>query len=458
MKLNTIAFFVIFIIGGLFAQQISLIEYFFDQDPGYGSGKKIVFTQGQNVDINASLDLSSLQKGYHTLFIRTKDTYGRWSISFVKQFYIIGITNQPQISKLEYFFDQDPGYGKGNNLQITPSQDISNNFMIDLSNLSEGQHNLYVRAMDNNGNWSISYSKLFFVTKNANDPQNKITSINYYFVKDSTKSNTFSYSNFAASANADINFNLDLSQLQENAAYQVKLSAVDQSGNVSIPYFTNVTVTPSTTNLTLLSPNGGEEWQVGSNHDIQWTSSNIDSIKIEFSSNNGNDWNLVATDIQASQNKYSWIVPDVISQSSKVKIISLTDTTYFDQSDSTFSIISDSSSPGWTYTITGNNHIILIPTSANPNISDTTLSSGDYIGAFYDSSGVLACAGYAVWDGTKNIAVTAWGDDNSTTNIKEGFAEGETFKWKIWQKKSVHVITGLKHMFSFNLREIENTL
>jgi hypothetical protein len=89
--------------------------------------------------------------------------------------------------------------------------------------------------------------------------------------------------------------------------------------------------------------------------------------------------------------------------------------------------------PGpWSYANTGVSHTVIISLSANPNISGTPLSNGDYIGVFYDSSGTPACAGFEVWNGTSAISVSAFGDD-SLTSSPDGFASGEVFKWKVFR-------------------------
>ena len=86
----------------------------------------------------------------------------------------------------------------------------------------------------------------------------------------------------------------------------------------------------------------------------------------------------------------------------------------------------------WTYVNTGITQTIIIPTSANPNINGSPLGSGDYVGVFYDSSGTLLCGGYERWTGTANIAVSAFGDD-PTTSGKDGFASGEELKWRMFR-------------------------
>jgi hypothetical protein len=89
----------------------------------------------------------------------------------------------------------------------------------------------------------------------------------------------------------------------------------------------------------------------------------------------------------------------------------------------------------WSYTNTGISHTIVIPTTANPNIGGVPLTNGDYIGVFYDSSGTLKCAGYEMWTGNTNIAVSAFGDDAMTPG-KDGFANNEVFQWKVWYHQS----------------------
>lgn len=92
----------------------------------------------------------------------------------------------------------------------------------------------------------------------------------------------------------------------------------------------------------------------------------------------------------------------------------------------------DEEKPPWYFTPTDSFHTILIPMEANPNIVGTPLSTGDYIGVFYDSSGALACAGYVRWPST-DISIKAYGDEFETP-VKEGFYDDEVFTWKFWRR------------------------
>jgi len=90
------------------------------------------------------------------------------------------------------------------------------------------------------------------------------------------------------------------------------------------------------------------------------------------------------------------------------------------------------SNPTWHVRNTGTSHAILIEINVNPDIQGDPLQQGDYIGVFYDSLGTLACAGYAMWSGSSNVSVTAWGDDSNTPE-PDGFGNGEEFTWRIWR-------------------------
>jgi hypothetical protein len=51
--------------------------------------------------------------------------------------------------------------------------------------------------------------------------------------------------------------------------------------------------------IKLLEPNGGEIWQAGSSKTITWQSSNVNYVKVEFSSDSGKTWSVLRSSIQA---------------------------------------------------------------------------------------------------------------------------------------------------------------
>ncbi|MCX6257829.1 MAG: T9SS type A sorting domain-containing protein [Bacteroidia bacterium] len=88
----------------------------------------------------------------------------------------------------------------------------------------------------------------------------------------------------------------------------------------------------------------------------------------------------------------------------------------------------------WTYNVTENSAVILLQTNTVLLIGSPAqpIAVGDYIGVFYTNGGNLVCGGYMLWNGSNN-SITAWGDDPITVGVKEGFAPGETYTWKIWR-------------------------
>lgn len=87
--------------------------------------------------------------------------------------------------------------------------------------------------------------------------------------------------------------------------------------------------------------------------------------------------------------------------------------------------------PEWEFTQTIHSHIVIIPSTINPQLNGVPLVPGDIIGAFFVDNGQEKCAGYTVWDGVQNLALVAYGDD-FTTPGKEGFEEGEPFIFKLF--------------------------
>jgi hypothetical protein len=92
--------------------------------------------------------------------------------------------------------------------------------------------------------------------------------------------------------------------------------------------------------------------------------------------------------------------------------------------------------PPWSFVNnTASSATIAVPAAINPVIGTTPLQTGDAVGVFFQSGNTLLCAGYSFWQTGQNLALTAWGD-NSQTPVKDGFAEGEVIRYKIWEAAS----------------------
>ncbi|MGE5308174.1 MAG: hypothetical protein ACM3OC_03740, partial [Deltaproteobacteria bacterium] len=74
--------------------------------------------------------------------------------------------------------------------------------------------------------------------------------------------------------------------------------------------------------LTLTAPSGGEQWVVGSHHNITWSKhGSIANVKLEFSKNNGTSYDYTITNsVPAGGLSYDWTIPDQISPTVLVRI------------------------------------------------------------------------------------------------------------------------------------------
>jgi hypothetical protein len=88
----------------------------------------------------------------------------------------------------------------------------------------------------------------------------------------------------------------------------------------------------------LISPNGGEVWNVASSKTITWNSSTLFSpVQIEYSTDNGATWNYVVTST-TNNGSYTWNVPFTPTNQARVRISNTGNTTFNDMSDNPFTI------------------------------------------------------------------------------------------------------------------------
>ncbi len=160
-------------------------EYFVDTDPGLGKGIAIPIGVGDSISVmDSSLSTNNLAMGQHTLHVRVKDEFGRWS-AYRSSFFTI----QPSMTKgdsllnkggkivaVEYFVDADPGLGKGIPFAVsTPQDSVSlQSLEVNTDTLQEGQHVLNVRVKDVYGRWSAYSSTIFRILDNASSGNEEI--------------------------------------------------------------------------------------------------------------------------------------------------------------------------------------------------------------------------------------------------------------------------------------------
>ena len=137
---------------------IVAMEYFFDIDPGFGSGTDVPITADTITNTAFDIDISGLDDGHHKVYFRTKNENEIWGLSYIQNLVKVSVEplpESPDIIAMEYFIDEDPGFGNGTDVPITADSLIDETFGIDVSGLSPHDHNLYVRVKDENNSWSL---------------------------------------------------------------------------------------------------------------------------------------------------------------------------------------------------------------------------------------------------------------------------------------------------------------
>ncbi|MEO8086329.1 MAG: HYR domain-containing protein, partial [Bacteroidota bacterium] len=70
----------LFYIENNVTENISGLEYYFDTDPGVGNGTQIPITTTASINQGFAIYLPCTTPGIHKLYVRVKDSFGRWSI------------------------------------------------------------------------------------------------------------------------------------------------------------------------------------------------------------------------------------------------------------------------------------------------------------------------------------------------------------------------------------------
>jgi hypothetical protein len=91
--------------------------------------------------------------------------------------------------------------------------------------------------------------------------------------------------------------------------------------------------------LAIVSPNGGEKYDLNQAVTVQWTSLNVNTLRIEFSSNYGSTWQQVAAGVPAGAGSYTFTPPQIPTRVALVRVINEERPTVTDQSDRPFEIM-----------------------------------------------------------------------------------------------------------------------
>jgi hypothetical protein len=210
----------------------------------------------------------------------------------------------------------------------------------------------------------------------------------------------------------------------------------------------NATVEPA---INVTSPNGGEDWQVGSIHNITWTSSGLTGgVHLEYSINDGVSW-IDIVESTPNTGSYSWTIPNNPSGTCKARVVD-TDGTPSDISDAVFTISVPSGThfvPDWTGN--GMDHMNFYALTAT--LDGTDLQPGDEIGIFDGTNCVGSGVLTQVLNGAIYLEIRVSRDDPATGET-DGYTVGHTATFKIWDASALKEITAVQITYETGSNDI----
>ena len=202
------------------------------------------------------------------------------------------------------------------------------------------------------------------------------------------------------------------------------ISVKPGNGTFTIP--AGPDITPPT--VTVISPNGGENWPVGTSQTITWTASDnsgvVTSIDIYYSTNGGATYPYTIATGETNDGAYTWTVPNTPSTTCRVKVVAhdAAGNTGEDESDADFTIVG---APKVMITISNtsispNNDSVKDDTSIDVVFSENvnyTIAIEKAGATVYDWTGVNTKSASVIWNGTNETTGSVVSDGTYTVNV-----------------------------------------
>lgn len=134
------------------SSKIVCYQYWFDKNDAAAITQSV--PEGTTT-IDPTIDIPNIPDGVHSLKFRVKDTEGNWSSILSHTFFKIDQTvyNSANIASYQYWFDND--FSTVVTTSLDPEvKNLELNELINVDNLSLGDHNLSIRFCDTNNRWS----------------------------------------------------------------------------------------------------------------------------------------------------------------------------------------------------------------------------------------------------------------------------------------------------------------
>jgi hypothetical protein len=164
--------------------------------------------------------------------------------------------------------------------------------------------------------------------------------------------------------------------------------------------------------VTVTSPNGGENWTMGTSHTLTWsTAGAIANVKIMYSTTGYGGPFTTITSSTPDDGSYSWVVPNISTTDAWIRI-SDTATGVYDKNNSAFSIISPTvtvtvPNGGENWTVGSSYHIKWSTTGAIANVKIMYSTTG-YGGPFTTITSSTPNDGKYTWVVPNKLTTNAW--------------------------------------------------
>lgn len=117
--------------------------------------------------------------------------------------------------------------------------------------------------------------------------------------------------------------------------------------------------------VTLVSPNGFQQWEAGSSKLILYTAPGVSEVRIQVSDDDGGSWQDLATGLPVSGLAFEWTVPATTGNGYRIRVASELDPAVADTSDFAFSVVPPA---------TGlDDDDVFFRGSLNPDVTDWTI-------------------------------------------------------------------------------------
>lgn len=152
-------------------------EFYFDTDPGDGSGTTVSLPPPGSVSIFTTSQPARSMSGNRLFGFRTQDSFGEYSSPLVQSYFAAPLTsvlsNFSPIQSAEFFVDTDPGLDLASPLDqllLDPFGIVAmHSTILSTRNLSQNFHSLSARAKDASGEYSLNLTQSLDLRDSDND-------------------------------------------------------------------------------------------------------------------------------------------------------------------------------------------------------------------------------------------------------------------------------------------------